>query len=225
MLTEAITDLLPVALGIALSPFPVVAAVLVVSTPRARSNGPAFAIGWLAGLAVLTSLVVLVFAGADDAESSSRAVVDVLRVLAGLALFAGAARKWRSRPRDGEIGPTPGWMASIETLSTGRSLVLGLGLGGANPKNLAFALAAASTIVTFGTSGADTAIAVAVFVVLSSLSVIGPVVASLLFGDRVAGPLESVKGFMLANNNVIMMVVFVLIGAKVLGAGISGLVG
>jgi threonine/homoserine/homoserine lactone efflux protein len=223
MLIEAITDLLPVALGIALSPFPVVAAVLVVGTPHARTTGPAFALGWLVGLTALTSVVVLVFSGADDAESSSRTIVDVLRVLAGLALFAGAARKWRTRPRAGEIGPTPGWMASIETMSAGRSLALGLGLGGANPKNVAFALAAASTIVTFGTTTADTVIAVAVFVVLASLSVIGPVVARLLLGERVAAPLDAVKGFMLANNNVILMVVFVLIGAKVFGAGISGL--
>jgi threonine/homoserine/homoserine lactone efflux protein len=223
MLIEAITDLFPVALGIALSPFPVVAAVLVVGTPRARSNGPAFAVGWLVGLTAVTSLVVLVFSGADDAESSSRTIVDVLRVLAGVALFAGAARKWRTRPRSGEIGPTPGWMTSIETMSTGRSLVLGLGLGGANPKNLAFALAAASTIVTFGTSTTDTVIAVAVFVVLASLSVIGPVMARLLLGDRVSAPLDAVKGFMLENNNVILMVVFVLIGAKVFGAGLSGL--
>jgi threonine/homoserine/homoserine lactone efflux protein len=224
MLMEAIADLLPVALGIALSPFPVVAAVLVVSTPRARTNGPAFAVGWLVGLTALTSVVVFVFAGADDAESSTRTVVDLLRVVAGLALFAGAARKWRTRPRPGEIGPTPGWMTSIESMSAGRSLVLGLGLGGANPKNLAFALAAASTIVTFGTEDSDTLIAIAVFVVLASLSVIGPVGARLALGDRVSAPLDAVKGFMLANNNVILMVIFVMIGAKVLGAGLSGLV-
>lgn len=223
MLMESIAALLPVALGVTLSPFPVVAAVLVVGTPNARRNGPAFALGWVVGLTALTSLAVAVFAGASDAESSSRTVVDVLRVVAGVALLVAAARKWRHRPRDGETGPTPAWMTSIESMSTGRSLVFGLGLGGINPKNLAFALTAASSIVTLGTEDGDVVIAIAVFVLIASLSVIGPVAARLLLGDRASPPLDAIKGFMLANNNVILMVVFVLIGANTLGNGIAGL--
>jgi threonine/homoserine/homoserine lactone efflux protein len=223
MVTEAIADLLPVALGIALSPFPVVAAVLVVGTPRARTNGPAFAVGWLVGLTALTTVAVVAVSGADDAESSTRTAVDLVRVAIGVALFVGAALKWRGRPRDGETAPTPTWMASIETMSPRRSLVLGLGLGGANPKNAAFAIAAASSIITLGARGDGVGIAIAVFVVLASLSVIGPVAARLLLGDTVTAPLDAVKAFMLANNSVILMVVFVLLGAKVLGDGISGL--
>jgi Sap, sulfolipid-1-addressing protein len=47
MLGEAIGDLLPSAVGVALSPIPIVAVILMLGTPRARSNGPAFAAGWV----------------------------------------------------------------------------------------------------------------------------------------------------------------------------------
>jgi threonine/homoserine/homoserine lactone efflux protein len=200
-----------------------VAAVLVVSTPNARRNGPAFAVGWIVGLTALTALTVAVFAGASDSGSSSRTVVDVLRVVAGVALLVAAARKWRHRPRDGETGPTPPWMTSVETMSARGSLVLGLGLGGINPKNLAFALTAASSIITLGADDGDIVIAVAVFVLLASLSVIGPVAARLLLGDRASPPLDAIKGFMLENNTAILMVVFILIGVNTLGNGIAGL--
>jgi hypothetical protein len=39
---EAIGQLLPFAVGVAVSPMPIVAVVLMLVTPRAWSNGPAF---------------------------------------------------------------------------------------------------------------------------------------------------------------------------------------
>jgi hypothetical protein len=39
---EAIGQLPPFAVGVAVSPMPIVAVVLMLVTPRARSNGPAF---------------------------------------------------------------------------------------------------------------------------------------------------------------------------------------
>jgi hypothetical protein len=44
---EAIGQSLPLAIGVALSPIPIIAVVLMLTTPRARSNGPAFVVGWL----------------------------------------------------------------------------------------------------------------------------------------------------------------------------------
>jgi hypothetical protein len=47
----AIGGSLPLAIGVALSPIPIIAVVLMLTTPSARVNGPAFVIGWLAELA------------------------------------------------------------------------------------------------------------------------------------------------------------------------------
>ena len=47
---EAIGQSLPLAIGVALSPIPIIAVVLMLTTPRARANGPAFVLGWLVGL-------------------------------------------------------------------------------------------------------------------------------------------------------------------------------
>lgn len=43
---KAIGDSLPMAIGIAPSPVPITAVVLMLTTERARTNGPAFVIGW-----------------------------------------------------------------------------------------------------------------------------------------------------------------------------------
>ena len=47
---EAIGQSLPLAVGVALSPMPIIAVVLLLTTPAARRNGPAFVLGWLAWL-------------------------------------------------------------------------------------------------------------------------------------------------------------------------------
>jgi Sap, sulfolipid-1-addressing protein len=50
---QAIGEILPFAVGVALSPVPIIAVILMLVTPRARVSGPAFVVGWLTGLAVV----------------------------------------------------------------------------------------------------------------------------------------------------------------------------
>ena len=57
----AIGDILGLAAGVAVSPLPIVAMILVLATPRGRGNGILFGVGWLAGLAILGAVVLAVF--------------------------------------------------------------------------------------------------------------------------------------------------------------------
>ncbi len=56
---QAIGDLLPSAVGVAFSPIPIIAVILMLGTPKARTNGPAFAIGWVLGLVIVSTVIVL----------------------------------------------------------------------------------------------------------------------------------------------------------------------
>jgi hypothetical protein len=58
MFWQAVGGLLPSAVGVALSPVPIIAVILMLATPRARSTGSAFAIGWVAGLVVVSVIVL-----------------------------------------------------------------------------------------------------------------------------------------------------------------------
>ena len=49
---EAIGQLLPFAVGVAVSPMPIVAMVLMLITPKAKVNGSVFLLGWVLGIAV-----------------------------------------------------------------------------------------------------------------------------------------------------------------------------
>lgn len=113
-------------------------------------------------------------------------------------------------------------MASFDHVGPGRALVLGAAIAGANPKNLAFTYAAASSIGALGLTGASAVTAGGVYVVLASSSVLAAVVAHLVLGPRAESALSSAKQFMLTNNTVIMMVILLLLGAKLIGDGLAG---
>lgn len=221
MLGEAIGDLLPAAVAIALSPFPIVAVVLVLGTPRAGTAGPAFAVGWVAGLVAVTVAVVVVLGGADDPDSDTATGVNWLKVAIGLLFLVLAAVQFRQRPREGESPKIPRWMASVDAMTAPKAGVLGAALSSANPKNLALVVAGAAAIAQAGLDATDTAIAVAVFVVLSSVVVAGAVLAYLLDAERAERPLAALRRFMSDNNAVIMMVLLLVLGAKLLGDGLG----
>ncbi len=219
-------DLLPAAVGVALSPVPIVAVILMLGTPRAKVTGSLFAGGWVAGL-TLTTLLVLLLSGspgrADDGGPST--AVGMVELALGLLLVTLAARTWRGRPRPGDDPQLPAWMATIDTMPSSRAAVLGLALSSVNPKNLALTVAAATTIAQAGTSGGRAALAVAGYVALGSVSVAGPTVWYLVAPRRAAGPLGALKDFMAGHNAAIMMVVLLVLGAKLLGNGLAGLAG
>ncbi len=222
MLTDAITNVLPSAVGVALSPVPIIAVIVMLGTPRARTNGPALAIGWVAGLVIASTVVLVVASDADDPDSASAAGVNWVTLGLGLLFLAMAARQWRSRPRAGEQPEMPSWIATIDTFTPAKSLALGAALSGLNPKNLALSAATAASIARAGLSGPDSAVAIAVFVLIGSLTVAGPVLFYVFAPSRASGSLGSIKDFMSDHNAAIMMVVLVILGAKLIGNGLAG---
>lgn len=211
-------DVLPAAVAVAMSPVPIIAIVLMLATPRGRGNGSAFAIGWVLGLVVVSTVVLLVASGQSTTTSDT---VSWVKVALGVLLLGLAVRKWRTRPTSGEEAPLPGWVSQIDSFSPSRSLVLGAALAAVNPKNLALTVAAAASIAQADLGGAATVLDVAVFVVIGSLTVVGPVVVALLAPSRAEGVLSSLRGFMAQHGSAIMMVVLVIFGVKLIGDGLG----
>lgn len=168
-------------------------------------------------------LVAVVFDGADSPDSRSSAIAGWGRVLVGGALIVLGARKWWKRPRAGEQAEPPGWMASLGNATAGRALLLGVLLSGANPKNFVLTASAAASIAEAGAHGTDLGAAITVFVLIASCTVLGSVAIHLVGGQRAASFLDSVRQFMVTNSNVITVIVLLLLGASVLGDGLSGL--
>ncbi|NRQ33105.1 GAP family protein [Nonomuraea sp. NN258] len=221
-LGAAIGDLLPSAVGVALSPVPIIAAVLMLMSPAAARTAPAFALGWICGLLAVTTVVVLVADPAKAGEEGGRTWTAIVKLLLGVLFLVMAVKQWRSRPRDGQEPRMPGWMAAVDRMPVPQAFGLGALLSGLNPKNLALAVAAALVIAESNLTVGGTAAAVLIFVVLGSLTVAGPVLAFLLMRDRIRAPLLSAKDWLVAENATVMFVVLLLLGVVMIGKGLAG---
>ncbi|MFF3689533.1 GAP family protein [Streptomyces sp. NPDC002187] len=223
VLIQAIGAVLPAALAVALSPFPVIGVVLLLAGPHGRRNGMLFALGWVAGLAIVATLIVMVFGGTDDPDSASSAIADWGRVFAGAGLIVLGVRKWWRRPRAGDEVGAPRWMAQLAEATAGRAVGLGALLSGANPKNFVLTASAATSVAEAGAHGGAPAVAIVVFVLLGSCTVLGAVIVQLVGGQRAVSFLDSVRQFMVVNSTVITVIVLLILGANVLGDGLTGL--
>ena len=223
MLGPVIGDLLPSAVGVALSPLPIVAVILMLATPKGRANGAAFAVGWVVGLTVVCVLVLWLAGGADDPDSGTSTAVDVLELVFGVVLLGVAKKQWDKRPGPGEASVLPKWMDSLQDFDARRALLVGGALAAINPKNLALTLAGAAAIAQGGLSAGGDVVAIAVFVLLASVTIVGPVLAYLVMRERAESALATVRQWMGDNNATIMTVVCVVLAAKLVGGGIAGL--
>src|SRR3954454_6235869 len=223
---EAIGGSLPLAVGIALSPSPTTAVVLMLTSRRAKVNGPMFVLGWLLGLGVVGA-IALPLAGAGGASSSGSPAtwVSWVKIALGVLLLLVAARQFRGRPRGDDQPQMPKWMATIDDTKPVAALGLAAVLSGANPKNLLLAVAGSAAIAGTGIPGGQQAIAYLVFALIGTLGVGIPVALYFAMGDRSEKLLAGLKDWMTAHNAVIMSVLCLIIGAKLIGDAISGLFG
>jgi threonine/homoserine/homoserine lactone efflux protein len=221
---DAIGQVLSLGVGVALSPVPIIAVVLMLGTDRARANGPAFVLGWVIGLAVVGTIVLFAASGADASESGEPATwVDVLKLVLGCLLALVAAKQWRGRPREGDDAALPKWMQAIDTFAPGKALAMGALLSGVNPKNLLLTVAAAAAIAQTGIDTGQQAVALAVFVAIGTLGPGLPVAIYFALGTRAKPVLDDLKLWMAAHNAAIMAVLCLVIGAKLIGDAITGL--
>lgn len=220
---EAIGQSLPLAVGIALSPLPIIAVVLILTTPRARSNGPAFILGWLVGLGIVGALVLVIGSSSASSDGGPATWVSWLKIVLGGLLLRVAARQFRSRPAATEDAPMPKWMGAVDRLKPLTAAGAGAVLVAANPKNLLLAVGGAATIAQSGIAGDQQALAYLIFAIIGTVGVGVPVVIYFAMGDRSDQILTSLKNWMGHNNAVIMSVLCLIIAMKLIGDGISAL--
>jgi hypothetical protein len=222
---QAIGGSLPLAVGIALSPIPIIAVVLMLSSRRAKVNGPAFVLGWLIGLGIVGVIVLSLAGPAGASQSGSPAAwVSWVKIVLGVLLLV-AFRQFRSRPRGGQEPPMPKWMATIDNTTPVAAIGLGAALSGANPKNLVLAVGGAAAIAQTGIPGGQQVIAYVVFALIGTLGVGIPVGIYFAMGARSEKLLAGLKDWMSQHNAAIMAVLCLVIAAKLIGDGITSLAG
>jgi hypothetical protein len=224
MFGGALGDLLPLAIGIAISPVPIIACILMLFSARAAVNGPAFAVGWVLGVAAATTIVMrLAGAAAPSEEAGGPTLADVAILVLGVLAILLGFRQWRGRPRPGEDAPLPVWMAAIDSFTPVRAFGIAALLSAVNPKNLALAAAAGVVISAAVEAGGSAVAMIVVFDLIASASILVPVVYYLVGGEGAKRAMDGWRTWLASHNAAVMAVLLVVIGAKLVGSGLDGL--
>jgi len=221
---RGISEVLTFAVGVAISPLPIVAVILMLFSPRARVNAPAFLAGWVVALAAVSTVVYTLAHDGDVATSTTAAdSVSWGKIVLGAGLVLLAFRLWRRRPAPGVEPPMPRWMAAVDSCTPAKALGLGVVLAVVNPKNLLLTTGAATGLARLGLSVSEAVVSLVVFVVIGSVTIAAPVVYSLLGGAHARESLDKAKGWLTAHNAAVMAVLFLVFGVDLIAKGLPQL--
>ena len=223
-MTDVIGEILPLALGIAISPIPIIAAILMLLSPRAKVTSVGFLLGWVLGIlfavGLFTMLSSVIPSGSDD---ETHPVVAVIQLALGALLLLLAVRQWRGRPKRDEEPTMPKWMQAIDHVSFPRAAGLGFLLSAVNPKNLLLAAGAGLAIGGGDLDAGSIALAIGIFTVVAASTVLVPVVGYLVAAERLRRPLDALRVWLSRENATIMSVLLLVLGVVVIGKGIGQL--
>jgi Sap, sulfolipid-1-addressing protein len=220
---QAIGDSLPLAIGVAISPIPIIAVILMLLSKDARSNSLAFAAGWVLGVAGALAIVIAVSGTiGTTTDGGPSHGVSIIKIVLGGVLIVVAVRDWMKRPKPGEEASLPGWLQAIEQMHAAKCFGVGIVISAANPKILLLLVGGGLAIAGAPTTGGGEAVAAAIFVALAVSTVIVPVVGYRLFQQQMEAPLASLSVWLERNNLAVMAVLFLVIGVALLGKGIAG---
>ncbi len=216
---------LPLAIAVALSIFPVLAAVLLLlaSDPTKPSIG--YTLGWSLGIIVLVSTFTV---GARllpgrTSESIPSWVHYVEIVVGAVLILEGTVTAIRLRRRATPAAP-PRWLQGTGSLNARRAFAFGVFMN-VRPKNVALTLAAGLAIGAAPITPFAGGLAVLLFAVVGVSTVVGLVLAYVLAPRRVRPLLGGLHAWLLSHASLVLRLSVAAIGVLLMTLGISALSG
>jgi threonine/homoserine/homoserine lactone efflux protein len=222
----SLVTLLLLALALAVQPWSVLAAVLLVTSEGGVAKTMAYVAGWVLALAAVAAATIALYPETPQAAASA-AWTSWVEIAAGIAL--GGWLLLRSRRRDASEpeappsssqppGSQPKWMARLDSMSLFPAFVLGAFL-----PNYAIVVAAVGDVVQAGLSRTQAAVVLILFIAVASAGVAAPLLL-LVFRRQDAPRIYGTwRVWLIANGQRVLTVVLVVVAVLLVGKGVIGL--
>lgn len=218
---QAIGQILPIALAVAISSVPIMATILILLSPKRAQSAVPFLVGWVLGIVTVVS-ICMAFAQLIPTSRSSRrpeTVIGVAEILVGLGLIVTAIFAWRRARRNPETA-LPKWLNAVGSFGPWSSFGVAFALN-VRPKGLLLAIAAGLALRADDLSLAEAAIAIAIYTLVGCSTVAVPIIVTLAGPERMEPRLVSAKEWIARNHGVITAIILVMIGVVIIGTGIG----
>jgi hypothetical protein len=218
----ALGQVLPIAVAAALSSVPILVILSILLSPNKRRSGPAFLIGWIAGIALaVVAFTTLAHVVPAVPPRKSQVVIGVSLIVVGLALIILTVVIWRRAARpDG--ARMPRWLSAADALGPWPAFGLAVALN-FRPKGLLLSAAAGLSLRGQNLDPGQLAVVILIYTVISASAVAVPVVASLTRPETTERWLIEARGWLVQNNRVVSVLIMLLIGTVIVGNGLAHL--
>ena len=220
---DVVLHMLPFAVGIAISPVPIITVILMLFTPRPKSNGAGFLLGWFMGIG-LPALVVFMLDRminqGNDASPPSR-IASTLRIAFGFLLILVATWNWVKRNKPDDENKKPLLMKVVDSITPWKAILLGfLFADVTNPKNLALTVAGCLAIAGGHLTALGNIFSLTLFTGMASLGVAIPVLLFMSGGEKAKQTVEQWRQWLMKHKKGVMAVLFFVFGVALLVRGV-----
>jgi Sap-like sulfolipid-1-addressing protein len=222
-MADLLTKLIPTALAGAINVVPITIVVTLLMAKGGLARAIAFGIGQLGSLVAIGGIALATAStNAGSTDTGSAVTGTVIAMVGGLLLILALKQLLGAPDPD---APPPAYMAKLESMSVSGALVTGLVLGLVNVKQLGIYVAGIAEIVEADVSAAQGWVALAILFLLIQIGVIAPILAYVFARDWATKTLTALRGWLIAHNRVISIVLGLVVGALFVIAGVAQITG
>jgi threonine/homoserine/homoserine lactone efflux protein len=223
----SLLTLLLLALALAVQPWSVLAAVLLVASEGGVAKAMAYVAGWVLALVAVAIATIALYPNTPPTSGSS-AWTSWVEVAAGVVLGGwlllrsrrppareAQALQPRSQPQDSQ----PKWMSRLDSMSVLPAFVLGAFL-----PNYAVVVAAVSNVVQAGLSRTQAALVLALFILVASAGVSAPLFLLVFRRDAAPAIYQRWRLWLMSNGQKVLTTVLAVVAVALVIKGAVGLV-
>lgn len=210
---------LPMALGISLSPLPVVLSLSVLLSSR-PGNATAFFTGWAVGIFAIGFILFLI-PGLEAERGEPTLLAGWIRLAFGAGLLFLAYRQWKKHKAGEGESENPRLLEKLNDSTFGKTLVTGFMLSVFNPKNLLLTLAGVSYIDAYASSLAGQSLVLLAFTLVASAGVVLPIIGYTLFPGSAQDILTVTRSWLVRNSAAVVAAFLLVLGVIVAASGLG----
>jgi hypothetical protein len=213
----SLLTLLVLALALAVQPWSVLAAVLLVASKGGVAKAMAYVAGWVLALVVVAIATVALYPDTPKVAASSP-WVSWVQVGSGIALGGWLLGRSR-RPVVARSDAQPKWMVRLDSMSPAAAFVLGAFL-----PNYVIVVAAVGNVLQAGLPQARAAIVMLLFIVVASAGVAAPLLLLVIRREEAPAIYQRWRTWLTSHGQALVTVVLAVVSVVLLVKGVVGLV-
>lgn len=215
-MAQIIASIISPAIGVAVSPFPIVGLILTLLSKNGRKNSLCYTGGWVFGNAAAFFLGVLLMTAVGTTQDGKPFWTKVVSGVLGVALIVMGINEFRKRPKKGEEPKTPAWFEKMSGISPFGSFGFGFLLSALNIKNFLLGFGAGAALSALAPNWGQVLGGALAFLLIGCCTIYIPMLAVFIAGDKLNHVLAKIRDWLIRYNSIIMTVLLLLLGISMI---------